>query len=127
MGISCSAAVIGLYRFRANSAPLAFQSNRRYELRANDTTQHTANPSQMMPLRCRSTSATNAGQANTTNDVAYLSPREGSAKWNANAIAAHRTTKKATSTVGQRLSYMASRRRFTTSGRMRSANKKNNA
>src|SRR5438477_11145119 len=111
MGTGCSAAVIGLYRFRANSAPVAIQSNKRYELRANDTTQHTANPSQMTPLRCRSTSATNAGQANTTKDVAYLSVCTslctGSAKWNAMAIAAHRRTKKAASTVGLRLSYMA--------------------
>src|SRR5262245_33138717 len=48
-------------------------SLKRYQLCTNEMAQHTAKPSQMTALPRLSTSATNAGQANTTTDVAYLS------------------------------------------------------
>src|SRR5262249_10546271 len=85
----------------------AIVSTRRYEVRVNDTTHNNAKPSQMMALPRLATSATNAGQANTTTEVAYLSSARGSAKWNARAIAAHKATRKTESAIGQRISRTA--------------------
>src|SRR5262245_51193310 len=98
-----------------------------YELRVNDKKQHAAKPSQMKTLPRLSTSATNAGQAKTTIDVAYLSLRMGRAKSNARAIAHHRVTKKIASTGCQHLSCMAWRRRSAASDKVRSTHRESNA
>src|SRR5436190_15022445 len=102
MGSLCSATLIGLASRRSGNQ----NSTERYERRA-DTTHNTVKPNQMRAWRRLSISATNAGQANTTTDVAYLAFDRASAKWKARAIAAQTGTRKAASTIGQRLSYVA--------------------
>jgi len=77
------------------------------EASVNEVMLQNANPTQMMALRRASTSATNAGQANTTTEVAYLSSGSANAKWNAIANAAHKLTRRGASTTGQRRSYAA--------------------